>query len=462
MDPIDAEMSVKPRRIEGFPFVEESDLYPEFRQSDEENDDPRPLPPVMATLRPHQISPISSQEFYLQPPAYSPRFQRPLEGMTIMESSRLQAAGQIRGSLHHRAFYGYLGSPGDHEPPPPFYMPDTSPLSSVMSSPPYLPEGPFGHHMLAEEMGERDIQKFSVSGFPLPLTLTTSSRPPEIWQGLDFTFASLEGPHFIFPPHYPLHLRHERPFPPPPHVLPLSAFQPSSLPMPTYPAVLPLEAPKPRSSRSPSKAKPHGSPAKHLAMQEAYHLGQLRHTSHSMGVPVLPYTDPMAKMVPSTFSSLDTRWFDTMPRFSPRQARRMDPGLHQVVLQPSRLSPLTQSPFSSHEGSPEIVVRPRPRPSFAQPPIPREMSEITLLPPTTASFSRRSSPSSSPALGHGSRRASPSYHPHVAFATSATSYPSPSPLMGSSNIFGQMPSQRRTEEEILPSEPSPPQLSASG
>ncbi|KAJ3589584.1 hypothetical protein NHX12_010429 [Muraenolepis orangiensis] len=168
-------------------------------KSDEENDDPRPLPPVMATLRPHQISPISSQESYLRPPAYSPRFQRPLEA-------------------------------------------------------------------------------------------------------------------------------------PPPHVLPLSSFQPSPLPMPTYPAVLPLEVLKSRHGKSPT------------------------------------------------------------------------------------------------------------------------------------SFSRRSSPSSSPAKGQASRRASPSFRPHMAFATSATSYPSqsPSPPMESSNIFGQMPSQRRTEEGILPSEPSPPQLSASG
>ncbi|XP_034034789.1 protein turtle homolog B-like isoform X2 [Thalassophryne amazonica] len=460
IDPADIEMSVKPRRIEGFPFVEESDLYPEFRQSDEENDDPRPLPPVMATLRPHQISPISSQESYLQPPAYSPHFQRPFEGMTIMESSRLQAAGQIRGSLRHRAFYGYLGPHGDHDPPPPFYMPDTSPLSSVMSSPPYLAEGPFGHPMIPEEMGEGDFHQYAVSGFPLPLSLTTSSRSPEIWQGLDFTFSSLEGPQFIFPPHHPLHLRHDSPYPPPPpHALPLSAYQPATLPMPTYPTVLPLEAPKSHTSKSPSKAKPRGSPPRHVAMQEA-HLGQLRHTSHGMGVPV-----PMAQIVPSTFSSLDTRWFETTPRFSPRQARRLDSGIHQVVLQPSRLSPLTQSPLSSHEGSPEIVVRPRPRPSIIQPAIPTEMSEITLLPPSTASFSRRSSPSSSPAQGHGSRRSSPSYRSHMAFASSATSYPasqSPSPPMESSSIFGQMASQRRTEEEILPSEPSPPQLSASG
>ncbi|KAM4547019.1 protein turtle homolog B isoform 1-T1 [Fundulus diaphanus] len=464
IDPTDAEMSVKPRRIEGFPFVEESDLYPEFRQSDEENDDPKPLPPVMAPLRPHQISPISSQESYLQPPAYSPRFHRPFEGMTIMESSQLQATGQIRGSLHHRAFYGYLGPPGDLDPPPPFYMPDTSPLRSVMSSPPYFAEGPFVHPMIPEEIGEGDFPQYAVSSFPLPLTLTSSSHSPEIWQGLDFTFSSLEGPQFIFPPHHPLHPQHDPSYGSPTHVLPLSAFQRSSLPMPTYPAVLPLEAPKSHTSKSPSKARSHGSPARHLAMQEA-HLGQLRPSGHSMGVPVLSYADPMAHIVPSSFSNLDTRWFETTPRFSPRQTRRMDSGLHQVVLQPSRLSPLTQSPLSSQEGSPEIVVRPRPRPTFVQPPIRPGMSEITLLPPSTASFSRRSSPSSSPAQGQGSRRASPSYRSHMAFATAATSYPasqSPSPPVESSSIFGQMPAHRRTEEEILPSEPSPSHFSASG
>lgn len=460
IDPTDAKMFVKPRRIEGFPFVEESDLYPEFRQSDDENDDPRPLPPVMAPLRPYQISPISSQESYLQPPAYSPRFHRPFEGMTIMESSQLQATGQIRGSLHHRAFYGYLGPPGGHDPPPPFYMPDSSPLRSVMSSPPYIAEGPFGHPVIPEEMGEGDFSQYAVPSFPLPLTLTSSSHSPEIWQGLDFTFSTLEGPQFIFPPHAPLHLRHDRPYPSSPHVLPFSAFPASSLPMPTYPAALPLEAPKSHPNKFPSNAKPHGSPARHLAMQEA-HLGQLRHTGH--GVPVLPYTDPMAHIVPSTLSSLDTRWFETTPHFSPRQTRRMDSSM--VVLQPSRLSPLTQSPLTSQEGSPEIVVRPRPRASIVQSPIPPDMSEISLLPPSTASFSRGSSPSASPALGQGSRKATPSYHSHMTFATSAASYPasqSPSPMMESSNLFRLMPTQRRTEEEILPSEPSLSQLSASG
>uniref|UniRef100_A0A8C9VAC6 Immunoglobulin superfamily member 9B n=1 Tax=Scleropages formosus TaxID=113540 RepID=A0A8C9VAC6_SCLFO len=446
MDPSEMETSVKPRRIEGFPFVEESDLYPEFRQSDEENDDPGPMPPVMATLRPHQISPMSSSQ-----------------------DSRLQATGQIRTSQQHRVFphgqyYGYIGSPGEPESLPPFYMPDTSPLSSVMSSPPYLPEGPFGHPTIPEEMGEGDIQHYAASGSTLPLTHTPSTRSPEIWQRPDFPFASLEEPHFIFPPHHPLHFHRELPLPPP-HVLPPSSLQPSSLQAPSYPGVLQLEAPKSRPGKSPSKVKPQGLPAKRLPMQEAQSLGQLRHTSHGLGVPVLPYPDPAAHMGgPSTFGSLDTRWYEPGPRLSPRLARRMEPSMHQVVLQPSRLSPLTQSPLSSHEGSPEIVVRPRPRPSIVQPPIPPEMSEITLQPPSAASFSRRSSPSSSPAQGQGSRRASPSYRSHMAFASTATSYPSqsPSPPMESSDVFGQMPSQRRTDEEILPSEPSPPQLSASG
>lgn len=468
MDPTDMETPVKARRIEGFPFVEESDLYPEFRQSDEENDDPGPMPPMMATLRPHQISPISSsQESYLQPPAYSPRFQRPMEGMTIMETSRLQATGQIRGAPHFRAFshgqfYSYLGSPGEPEPPPPFYMPDTSPLSSVMSSPPYHLEGPFGHPTIPEEIGEGEIQHYAVSGYTLPLAHPSTSRSPDIWQRPDFTFATIEGPHFIFPPPHPLHLHPEPPLPPP-LVLPPSALQPSTLQVSPYPGILQLEAPKCRPGKSPSKVKPQGLPAKRLPMQEAQSLGQLRHTSHGMGVPVLPYPDPVSHMVgPSSFGSLDTRWYELTPRLSPRQPRRMEPSM--VVLQPSRLSPLTQSPISSHEGSPEIVVRPRPRPSVIQPPIPPEMSEITLQPPSSASFSRRSSPSSSPAQGQGSRRASPSYRSHMAFATSAASYPSqsPSPTVESSNIFGQMPTHRRTEEEILPSEPSPPQLSASG
>ncbi|OPJ68158.1 turtle-like protein B isoform E [Patagioenas fasciata monilis] len=96
MDPAEMEPSLKTRRIEGFPFVEETDMYPEFRQSDEENDDP--IVPASVTALKAQLTPLSSsQESYLQPPAYSPR----------------------------------SSSPGEVDPPP-FYMPEVSPLSSVV------------------------------------------------------------------------------------------------------------------------------------------------------------------------------------------------------------------------------------------------------------------------------------------------------------------------------------------
>ncbi|KAG9348593.1 hypothetical protein JZ751_002331, partial [Albula glossodonta] len=454
MDPSEIEGPVRPRRIEGFPFVEESDMYPEFRQSDDENDDPGPMPPVMPTLRPHQISPISSsQESYAQPPAYSPRFQRPMEGMTIMEGGRLQAVGQSRVAQHqrlfpHSQFYSYRGSPGEPEFPPPFYMPDISPHSSIMSSPP-----PFGYPAIPEEGGEGEGGRYATaSGSTLPLTHTPSTRSPEIWHQPDFPFSSLEGPRFIFPPHHPLHSPRDLPEPPP--LPPPQVSLAEGLPFPSYPVTQPLETLESSfgPSKSPSKVKPQGPPAKRLAMQEAQSLGQLRHTSQGLGVPVLPYPDPAAhRASPSTFRSLDTRWYEPQARLSPRAARRADPSLHQVVLQPSRLSPLAQSPPSSREGSPEIVVRPRPRPGTSQPAA--ETSEIALQPPATA-------PSPAPSQ----RAASPSYRSTMAFATAAASYPSqsPSPPTESSDVFGQMPSQRRTEEEMLPSEPSPHQLSAAG
>ncbi|XP_010188505.1 PREDICTED: protein turtle homolog B, partial [Mesitornis unicolor] len=88
MDPAEIEPSLKTRRIEGFPFVEETDMYPEFRQSDEEND--APVVPASVTALKAQLTPLSSsQESYLQPPAYSPRFHRALEG-----PGALQATGQ--------------------------------------------------------------------------------------------------------------------------------------------------------------------------------------------------------------------------------------------------------------------------------------------------------------------------------------------------------------------------------
>ncbi|KAJ8391215.1 hypothetical protein AAFF_G00094820 [Aldrovandia affinis] len=369
MDPDDAEGPVRPRRIEGFPFVEESDLYPEFRQSDEENDDPGPMPPIMPTLRPHQISPMSSsQESYAQPPAYSPRFQRPVEGMTVVEGGRLQAVGQSRVGQHQRLFphghfYGYhRGSPGEPEFPPPFYMPDISPHSSIMSSPP-----PFGYPAIPEEGGEGEGGRYvsaTTPGSTLPLShaLPPARRrsgaspisPSPAWRGRA-SFSRLTTPC--------IHTGTSPSLPPPPS----SSSQispPSSFPFPSYPVTLPLESLQGRPT-SPGKPKPHGPPSsKRLAMQEAQSLGQLRHTSQGLGVPVLPYPDPAAHRVsPSAFGGLDTRWYEPQARLSPRAARRLDPSLHQVVLQPSRLSPLAQSPPSSTDGSPEIVVRPRPRPA---------------------------------------------------------------------------------------------------
>ncbi|XP_043937066.1 protein turtle homolog B [Protopterus annectens] len=458
MDPSEMEATVKPRRIEGFPFVEESDMYPEFRQSDEENDD-SVIPPVVA-------APLSSsQESYLQPPAYSPRFQRPLQGDGAAES-RLQATGQTRPpaprAFHHSQFYGYLSSsPGDQDPPP-FYMPDFSPLSSVVSSPPLLSEGPFGHPTIPEENSE------NASSSTLPLTHTpTGGRSPEQWRRQEFPFGGLEDPMMIFPHHQDITETS----------LPKAGLPrggpPSSLPVPApYHSVLQLEAPKSRSIKSPSKCKPSGL-VKHLdkAMQLASQ-GQLRHTSQGMGIPVLPYTDPSEQVGfsgTSTFS-LDSRWYEPRPQPkpnpSPRQIRKVESSLYQVVLQPSRLSPLTQSPLSSHEGSPELAIRARPKPGLIQH---SEISEITLQPPTAVGFTRKSSssnhsPAKSSTAGQGNKQASPSYRPQVAFATSATSYPSqsPSPPMESGDIFGQIPSQRRTDDELLPSEPSPTSLSTSG
>ncbi|XP_010001193.1 PREDICTED: protein turtle homolog B [Chaetura pelagica] len=203
MDPAEMEPSLKTRRIEGFPFVEETDMYPEFRQSDEENDDP--VVPASVTALKAQLTPLSSsQESYLQPPAYSPRFQRALEG-----PGALQPTGPAR------------------------------------------PPGPR----------------------PVPTTTKWQDKP----------------------------------------------------------------------------------------MQPMGCQGQLRHTSQGMGIPVLPYHEPSEPVGPSGTStfSLDTRWYEPQPRPrpSPRQVRRAEPSLHQVVLQPSRLSPLTQSPLSSRNSSPELTAR---------------------------------------------------------------------------------------------------------
>ncbi|XP_039190482.1 protein turtle homolog B isoform X2 [Crotalus tigris] len=449
MDPSEMEPSLKSRRIEGFPFVEETDMYPEFRQSDEENDD-LVMPPSVVALK-SQLTPLSSsQESYLQPPAYSPRFHRGLEG-----TGALQATGQARPPgprpFHHGLYYGYLSSssPGEMDPPP-FYMPEVSPLSSVMSSPPLHPEGPFGHPTIPEENGE------NASNSTLPLTQTpTGGRSPEPWGRAEFPFSGLESSPILFP--HQLHPCEMSESMQPQASLPRGP-PPSSLQVPaSYPGILALEAPKSWAGKSPIRSQPSMMPTTATApkwqdkpMQPMVSQGQLRHTSQGMGIPVLPYhgpSEPVSHSSTSTFG-LDTRWYDPQPRPrpSPRQARRVEPSLHQVVLQPSRLSPLTQSPLSSRTSSPELTARARPRPGLIQQ---AEISEITLQPPAAVSFSRKSTPSTgSPA--QSSRGGSPSFRPTMAFTSLATSFPPshcPSMPMESMDVFGPISSPRRTGEE---------------
>ena len=120
------------------------------------------------------------------------------------------------------------------------------------------------------------------------------------------------------------------------------------------------------------------------------------------------------------------QWYEVTPRLSPPQPRRLDPGwcVHPMVLQPSRLSPLTQSPLSSMQGSP-VRPRPRPRPGHTPPSLQSEASEITLLPPSTASFSRKSSPSPSAASASPGRRSQRGFSPrhHCALTTGPEASP---------------------------------------
>ncbi|NXY78473.1 TUTLB protein, partial [Glareola pratincola] len=463
MDPAEMEPSLKTRRIEGFPFVEETDMYPEFRQSDEENDDP--VVPASVTALKAQLTPLSSsQESYLQPPAYSPRFHRALEG-----PGALQATGQARPpaprAFHHQ-FYSYLSSssPGEVDPPP-FYMPEVSPLSSVMSSPPLPPEGPFGHATIPEENGE------NASNSTLPLAQTpTGGRSPEPWGRAEFPFGGLEPAPAPFP--HQLQPCEAADGSQPTGCLPRGP-PPSSLQVvpASYPGILPLEAPKSWTGKSPGRGQPSVPTTtkwQDKPMQPMGCQGQLRHTSQGMGIPVLPYHEPSEPVGPSGTStfSLDTRWYEPQPRPrpSPRQVRRAEPSLHQVVLQPSRLSPLTQSPLSSRNSSPELTARARPRPGLIQQ---AEVSEITLQPPAAVSFSRKSTPSTgSPAPS--SRGGSPSYRPTAAaaaFASLATGY---SGSQGSSlpadtvDVFGDIPSPRRAGEEILQPEPTSTTVAATG
>ncbi|XP_018083170.1 protein turtle homolog B isoform X3 [Xenopus laevis] len=380
------EPTLRSHRIQGFPFAEETDMYPEFRQSDEENDEPSGLK--------CQLTPLSSsQDSPLQPPAYSSRFQHhPSEG-------RQQPSGQSRpGGYHHGHLYGYLSSsPLDSDPLPPFYMPEVSPLSSVMSSPPLLPEGSFPP--IPEENGENS------STSTLPLTHTpTGGRSPEQWGVPDFPFVALEAPTSpsMFVQHRYETSEIRRPLPPPPPIpFPHGHPPPSSLQVPSYAAILPLESHPGWVGRLPSRCPPPPHPSWQDAALQLAVQGQLQHTSQGMGIPVLPYPD-IPEQGPL---GMDVRWFESRPhpQMSPRQHRRLDPSLHQVVLQPSRLSPLTQSPLSSRHGSPELSVRARPRPGLLPPQ--SDCSGIALQPP---GFLHKSPPSSgSPAKSsHGE---SPSY-----------------------------------------------------
>ncbi|KAG5284858.1 hypothetical protein AALO_G00031300 [Alosa alosa] len=273
---------------------------------------------------------------------------------------------------------------------------------SVMSSPPYHLEGSFGCHPpileeLGEELGEEgaELQPFySSSG----VEFSSASRSSDMWHpGEPLPFAGLEGPHLMFPLYHQLQFQREPALPPPaPLLLPPPLPAPSS-----YPAVLPLHVPRGRHKKSPSKAR----------AQEVQQVGALRHTAQGLGVPVLPFLpEPEPPLGP--FGGLDMQWYEVTSQLSPPQPRRLDPGwcVHPMVLQPSRLSPLTQSPLSSLQGSP-IRPRPRPRPGHTPPSLQSEASEITLLPPSTASFSRKSSPSPSASAsaspGRRSQRGSP-------------------------------------------------------
>uniref|UniRef100_A0A3Q2XB52 Immunoglobulin superfamily, member 9Ba n=1 Tax=Hippocampus comes TaxID=109280 RepID=A0A3Q2XB52_HIPCM len=447
------ETSPPQRRIQGFPFAEESDLYPEFRQSDEENDfDPGPLPPIMPTLRP-QLSPTSSSLESTQPPTYSPHLHRAMEGMSFAEGSALHASGQAPSARYrgfpHSPFYGYLGSRVESGIAPPFYMPDISPHSSALSSPPGTAEGPFGYPSIPEESGEMEHHQYTASGHSLSHTHSPPTRSPESWPPHALPFLGLEGPGFMLPPHHSLHHPSDMPDPPSylSHSLPTGRLHLPPLTDPTSPRLLQLEVPV----APPGRDRPPGPPVRRLAMQQAQSLGQLRHTAHGVGVPVLPYPDPAARAgSPSTApSSSPQSWL------SPRAGRRADPSLPPLVLQPSRLSPLSQSPLSTQPGSPDILVRPPPRTGILRTSRSLEMPELTLQP--SATFSRRSSLSASPTPSQSGKQASPGYHAaHMSYASTAASYPSqsPSPPPEGRDVFGQRPSQRRTEEEMLPSEPS--------
>ncbi|XP_048836380.1 protein turtle homolog B isoform X2 [Brienomyrus brachyistius] len=390
----------QPGRIQGFPFVEESDQYPEFRQSDEENDDPPPMPSAVTMLR---LSPVSSsQESYGQPPAYSPHPQSPMTGVSLIESPAQNGGGLHPITLPQGPYRAYTSRPGALELPSSFYMPESSPGSSTMSSPPLLHEARFIQPGLLEERFVGEIQHFGPRSSPL------------------LPFAPLSGPQLFFPPHQHFRLCPELPEPslPVPHITPPEHLQPSFFQVPSFPGPMLLEAPVGPQVQSPSRA------LRSIA-QEARVPGQLRHTSNGMGVLVLPSPAPQL--------AVDLPWWSAArPQLSPRAMRRADVTLGQVLLRPSCLSPLTQSPSKSHQAPPESFVRPRPRPALALLPIRPELGTVALPPPTSESPTPP--------------RATPTCQASMVLGTSCPPQ-SPSLPKDGSETFEQMASQRRTDEE---------------
>ncbi|KAL4647477.1 hypothetical protein GN956_G8649 [Arapaima gigas] len=417
------ESPVQSGRIRGFPFVEESDLYPEFRQSDEENEDLCVMPPVMALLRP-QISPVSSsQESYLQPPPCSPHLRSPMATLTLMDSPGQLDPGPHSRSVSQGPLYSFDRGPTGH--PTPFYMPEGSPSSSVMSSPLFVHKGHFIQPVVPENGLEGEIQHFGTPCSPL------------------ISCTSLEGSQLVFPPHHPFHFYQDVSAHPPPtsHILPQSSLQPSFLQVPpSFPGAAMLEPSLGPSAPSPLSVQLQGPLLPCSAVQEPQSLGQLRHTNQGIGVLVLPYPPPPLSGPDSSW------WFEPQPQLSPRETQSIDVNLGQVVLQPSRLSPLTQSPPESLGSSQESIVRPRPRPGMAHTSIRSELGAVALLPPVGSSPTPQ--------------QTSPAYHALMALATTSASYPpeSPPPSKEGSDAFAEISTHRSTDEEVPTSEP----FSASG
>ncbi|XP_014399136.1 PREDICTED: protein turtle homolog B, partial [Myotis brandtii] len=431
MGPSEVEPPVKGRRIEGFPFAEETDMYPEFRQSDEENEDPL-VPTSVAALK-SQLTPLSSsQESYLPPPAYSPRFQpRGLEG------------------------------PGGLEGPPPFYMPEVgSPLSSVMSSPPLHMEGPFGHPTIPEENGE------NASNSTLPLTQTpTGGRSPEPWGRPDCPFGGLETPSMMFPHQlHPCDVAES---------LQPKACLPRGLP-PTFCLSSGKVSPESiRTLRPPSESSDdQGQPAakRMLSPSREKELSLYKKTKRAISSKKYSVAKAEAEAEATTPIELISRGPDGRFVMGPSEVeppvkgRRIEgfPFAEETDMYPE---------FRQSDEENEDPLVPTSVAALKSQLTPLSSSQESYLPPPA--YSPRFQPrglegpgASTGSPSQSSRSGSPSYRPAVGFTTLATGYPSPplGPAGPADNldVFGQTPSPRRMGEELLRPEPPPPQLPTSG